>query len=53
MTNGSPHPLPELVDRIAIVRDNIRQPMEQATAFSGAEDDERNADRIAQHNEQV
>jgi uncharacterized small protein (DUF1192 family) len=50
---GSPLSLPEIEDRIAIVRDNIRQLMEQAAAFSGAEDDERNADRIAQHNEQV
>jgi hypothetical protein len=28
----------------------IRQPMEQAAAFSGAEDDERNAGRIARQN---
>jgi uncharacterized small protein (DUF1192 family) len=40
--------LAELDERIAIVRDNIRELIEQATAFSGAEDEERNADRIAQ-----
>jgi hypothetical protein len=40
-------PLAELDERIAIVRDNIRELVEQAAAFSGAEDEERNADRIA------
>jgi uncharacterized small protein (DUF1192 family) len=40
--------LAELDERIAIVRDNIRELIEQAAAFSGAEDEERNADRIAQ-----
>ena len=50
MTNGSPLSLPELEQRIAIVRDNIRQLIEQAAAFSGAEDDERNAGRIARQN---
>ena len=47
MSNGSTLSLPEIEDRIAIVRDNIRQLIEQAAAFSGAEDEERNADRIA------
>ncbi len=49
MTNGNPLSLPELEQRIAIVRDNIRQLIEQAAAFSGAEDEERNAVRIALH----
>jgi uncharacterized small protein (DUF1192 family) len=40
--------LAELDERIGIVRDNIRELVEQAAAFSGAEDEERNADRIAQ-----
>jgi len=48
MSNGSTLSLPELEDRIAIVRDNIRQLIEQAAAFSGAGDESRNADRIAQ-----
>ena len=49
----SPLSLPELEDRIAIVRDNIRQLVEQAPAFSGAADEERNADRIAQETEEL
>ena len=47
MTNGSTLSLPEIEDRIAIVRDNIRQLTEQAAASSGAADEERNANRIA------
>ena len=39
--------------RIAIVRDNIRQLIEQAAGFSGAEDEDRNADRIAQQTEEL
>jgi uncharacterized small protein (DUF1192 family) len=53
MSNGSTLSLPEIEDRIAIVRDNIRQLIEQAAAFSGAEDEERNADRIAQQTEEL
>lgn len=52
MSNGQPS-LIELEQRIAIVRDNIRQLIEQAAAQSGAEDEERNADRIAQQQEQL
>jgi hypothetical protein len=48
MSNGSSLSLLELEKRIAIIRDNIRQLVEQAAAFSGAEDEARNADRIAQ-----
>jgi uncharacterized small protein (DUF1192 family) len=48
MSNGRSLSLPELEKRIAIIRDNIRQLVEQAAAFSGAEDEARNADRIAQ-----
>jgi uncharacterized small protein (DUF1192 family) len=46
--NNPPFSLPELEDRIAVTRDNIRQLIEQAAAQSGAEDEDRNADRIAQ-----
>ena len=53
MTNGSTLSLPQLNDRIAILRDNIRQLTEQAAAFSGAEDEARNADRIAQQTEEL
>jgi hypothetical protein len=37
----------------SIIRDNIRQLVEQAAAFSGAEDEARNADRIAQQTEEL
>lgn len=39
--------LAEIEQRIAVLRDNLRQLVEQAAAFSGAEDEARNADRIA------
>ena len=39
--------LNDLEKRIQIVEDNLRQLMEQAAAYSGAADEERNADRIA------
>jgi len=45
--------LNELEDRIAIARDNIRQLIEQAAAQSGAGDEDRNADRLAQQNEEL
>jgi uncharacterized small protein (DUF1192 family) len=47
MSNGSTLSLPEIEDRIAILRDNIRQLTEQAAGSSGAADESRNADRIA------
>jgi hypothetical protein len=47
MTNGSTLSLPEIEDRIAILRANIRQLTEQAAALSGAADEARAADRIA------
>jgi predicted ATPase len=53
MGNGSPLSLAELDQRIAVVRDNIRQLIEQAAALSGAEDESRNADRIAQQSEEL
>ncbi len=53
MTNGSSLSLSELESRIAIARDNIRQLTEQAAAYSGAEDEERNADRLAEQNEEL
>ena len=39
--------LAELDQRIAIVRANLRELVEQAAAYSGAADEARNADRIA------
>lgn len=47
MTNGSTLSLYEIEDRIAILRDNIRQLTELAAALSGAADEARSADRIA------
>lgn len=44
---------PELNDRIAILRDNIRQLTEQAAAMSGAADEARNADRLAQQQDEL
>ncbi|SFI04247.1 hypothetical protein SAMN05216304_101557 [Bosea sp. OK403] len=38
--------LAELDERIAIARANLAELMEQASAFSGAADEDRNADRI-------
>ena len=53
MSSGNSPSLSELEQRIAIARDNIRQLIEQAAAFSGAEDEDRNADRIAQQTEEL
>ena len=53
MPNGPSLSLAELEQRIAIARDNIRQLIEQAAAQSGAEDEDRNADRIAQQQEEL
>ena len=53
MSNGSTFSRAELDDRIAILRDNIRQLTEQAAASSGAGDEARTADRIAQQTEEL
>jgi hypothetical protein len=53
MSNGSTFSRAELDDRIAILRDNIRQLTEQAAASSGAADEARTADRIAQQTEEL
>ena len=39
--------LAEIDERLAAVRDNLRELTEQAAAFSGAGDEERMSDRIA------
>jgi len=39
--------LGDLDRRIAAIRENLRELIEQAAAYSGAADEERNADRIA------
>ena len=53
MSTVSGRSLAELNDRIALVRDNIRQLVEQAAGASGAQTEERNADRIDQQNAEL
>lgn len=53
MSNDNTLSGPSLDDRIAILRDNIRQLTEQAAGSSGAADEERNAERIAQQTEEL
>ena len=50
MTDYSALSLAELEDRIGVVRDNIRQLIEQAAAASGERNEERIADRLEQQN---
>ena len=45
--------LAELDDRIAILRDNLRQLVEQVAAASGSQNEERIADRITQQTEEL
>lgn len=45
--------LSELDSRIAIIRDNIRQLVEQAAAVSGSQNETLVADRIAQQTEEL
>jgi hypothetical protein len=49
----NPLSLQEIDERIAIARDNIREITEQAVADSGAADEARNADRIAEQNDEL
>ncbi|MFY9694853.1 MAG: hypothetical protein WA776_04950 [Xanthobacteraceae bacterium] len=53
MTDGTPLSLAEIEQRMAIVRDNIRLLIEQAAAYSGAGDEDRNADRLAEQTEEL
>jgi hypothetical protein len=41
--------LAELDQRLSVVRDNLRDLVEQAAAYSGAGDEERSSERIAEH----
>lgn len=43
----------ELDKRIAAIRENIRELIEQAAALSGAADEDRTADRIAKQEAQL
>ena len=53
MSNDNSLSVAELNDRIAMLRDNIRQLVEQAAASSGAQDEERTSGRIAQQQEEL
>lgn len=53
MANESTLSRDGLNDRIAILRDNIRQLTEQAAGSSGAADEERTADRIAEQQDEL
>ncbi len=53
MANYSSLSDPELADRIAILRDNIRQLTEQAAGLSGAANEERAAERMFAQNEEL
>jgi hypothetical protein len=43
----------ELAERIAMIRRNINELIEQAAAYSGAEDENKAADRIAQQEQEL
>ena len=43
----------ELDQRIAMIRGNINELVEQAAAYSGAEDENRTADRIAEQEQEL
>ncbi len=45
--------LRELEKRIAAIRENLRELIEQAAVYSGAADEERNADRIGDQEEKL
>ena len=45
--------LTELDQRIAVIRQNINELIEQAAAYSGAEDETRNADLIEQQEQEL
>jgi uncharacterized small protein (DUF1192 family) len=45
--------LSEIEDRIAILRNNLRQLIEQAASVSGAQDEARVSDRIAQQTDEL
>ena len=51
--SNNPLSLQEIDERIAIARDNIREITEQAAAESSAADEARNADRIAEQNDEL
>jgi hypothetical protein len=53
MSNDNSLSVPELNNRIAVLQGNIRQLIEQAAASSGARDEERTSERMAQQQEEL
>jgi hypothetical protein len=51
MNNGPT--ISELEERIAIIRQNIDELVEQAASYSGAADEARTADRIAEQEQEL
>jgi predicted nucleic acid-binding Zn-ribbon protein len=45
--------IPEIDERIAAIRENLRELIEQATAYSGAADEELASERIAEQEEEL
>ena len=50
---AEPLSLAEIDARLSVVRDNLRDLVEQAAAYSGGEDEERSSDRIADQEEKL
>jgi hypothetical protein len=48
-----PLSLAELDERLSVVRDNLRELVEQAAAYSGVADEERMSSRIAEQEEEL
>jgi len=53
MTDFSSLSATEIADRIAVLRDNLRQLTEQAAAQSGAANEERSASRIETQSQEL
>jgi hypothetical protein len=51
--SAEPSSVAQIDERLAIARDNLRQLVEQAAAFSGAADEERMTARIAEQEAEV
>jgi len=49
----APQSITEVEERIAVVRENLRQLVEQAAAFSGSADEELMSERIAEQETQL
>jgi O-acetylhomoserine/O-acetylserine sulfhydrylase-like pyridoxal-dependent enzyme len=52
LSDTNPTPA-ELDERIAVLEDNLRDLIEQGAAYSGAGDEDRSADRIAELEQQI